>query len=89
MLIKRDTWTGSNESLGDTRSQNDRGGSATSKFSQHSCDSGFEDREYQAVVTEFSNANAVKEVEDGFNTPRDLGQHFLFYHILSRGSKLW
>ena len=43
------------------------------QMSHHSTDSGFEDKEYQGVITEFSGPDAIKEVEEGFNTPRDLG----------------
>ena len=47
-------------------------------MSHHSTDSGFEDKEYQGVVTEYSSPDAIKEVEEGFNTPRDLGK---FSHL--------
>ncbi len=47
--------------------------SVTSQVSQQSGDSGFEDKEYQGVVTELSSPRTVKQVEDGFNTPRGLG----------------
>ena len=66
---------GSQESLGSVGSEDGgRGTSATSKFSHHSTDSGFADTEYSRVVTEFSEADKVKEVEENFNTPRNLGK---------------
>ncbi len=44
------------------------------QVSHQSADSGFEDREYQGVVTEDSGSDAVQGVEDGFHTPTDLGK---------------
>ena len=72
---KRSAWGGSTDSLGDDRSlaSDVRGGSATSKASKHSGDSGFDD-EGNKFITEGSHPNQIQEVEEGFNTPRDLGQ---------------
>ena len=52
-------------------SQNDksiphRTGRLIFQMSHHSTDSGFEDKEYQGVITEFSGPDAIKEVEEGF-----------------------
>ena len=55
--------------------------------SHHSTDSGFEDKEYQGVITEFSGPDAIKEVEEGFNTPRDLGM-FPFRRFVKVGKLL-
>ena len=50
--------------------------SATSKLSQHSTDSGFADNNNE-FITEQSHPNKVKEVEEEFDTPRDLGESVL------------
>ena len=78
-LVKKNSWVmGSQDSLGGSDGNTDsRGGSATSKGSHHSADSGFADNEYQKVITEFSNADAVQEIENGFETPRDLGKYLI------------
>ena len=75
-MLKQNTWAGSQDSLyglseGGTES---RGGSATSKASHHSTDSGFADNEYNKVITENSDPNVVRTVEEGFETPRELGK---------------
>ena len=66
---------GSQTSLGSISSKDDRRQtSATSKHSHHSMDSGFADTEYKNIVTENSEPDKVKQVEDCFNTPRNLGK---------------
>lgn len=64
---------GSRDSLG----LDSRNGSATSKMSKHSCDSGFDDPEYTKVITEDSNENEINKVESDFKTPRDLSDFSL------------
>ncbi|CAD5111942.1 DgyrCDS1204 [Dimorphilus gyrociliatus] len=64
---------GSRDSLG----LDSRNGSATSKVSKHSCDSGFDDPEYAKVITEESNENEVNRVENDFKTPRDMSDFSL------------
>lgn len=69
---RQDAW-GSSDSLNAAR--NNRGNSATSKFSKHSADSGFNDNDregHNQFVTENSDPDQVKSVEQGFKTPRDL-----------------
>ncbi|KAL3867880.1 hypothetical protein ACJMK2_040726 [Sinanodonta woodiana] len=57
---------GSCGSLEDDQSQeSDRGGSAGSKTSKHSNDSGLGD-DYKHVITEYSEADKVKKIEEGF-----------------------
>ncbi|ELU18859.1 hypothetical protein CAPTEDRAFT_210333 [Capitella teleta] len=70
---KQQGW-GSQTSLGsNTSGDGRRGVSASSKASHHSMDSGFADTtEYKHVVTEFSEADKIRQVEDCFQTPRDL-----------------
>ncbi len=71
LLLKQNTWTGSVESL---VSNIGREGSATSKFSHHSTDSGFGgDNAYKHFITENSDPAQIKDIEDEFNTPRELG----------------
>jgi len=78
LLSKRGTvgaWTGSQDSLGGGEVEdNGRGGSATSKFSQHSADSGFdgEDTFMQQIISEESDPNKVREIEQAWESPRDL-----------------
>lgn len=62
----------SRSSLGEGDGEGPRGHSATSKNSHHSMDSGFSDVEYARVVTEFSQPEKIKEVEENFETPRNL-----------------
>lgn len=80
---------GSQESLGSSTSlsdRGDRGTSATSKVSHHSMDSGFADNEYQKVITESSQADRVKEVEETFSTPRNLDLGVSGTACVQRGS---
>lgn len=65
-----DQWSSTGSLASDAASQ--RGVSATSKQSAHSGDSGFSD-EYAMVITEDSAAELVKQVEEGFDEPSDLG----------------
>ena len=62
---------GSQSSLGGLSTASDRVGSGTSKTSKHTMDSGFDDNEN--VITEHSDPRVVKEIEEGFDTPRGLG----------------
>ncbi len=67
----RRVW-GSRDSLGVAES---RGGSATSKFSKHSMDSGFNDNdEGNRFISEDSDPNLVRGIVDDFHTPRGLGR---------------
>lgn len=63
------TLKNNDKSLNDTR-----GGSASSKASKHSCDSGFDDDGYNKVITESSKPEKIKQIEELFKTPRDLGK---------------
>ena len=63
---------GSQASLGGESITSDRVGSGTSKTSKHTMDSGFDDPEN--VITEHSDPRVVKEIEEGFDTPRGLGK---------------
>lgn len=80
-LVKKNSWVmGSQDSLGVSEGNADsRGGSATSKGSHHSADSGFDDHDYQKVITEYSDPDAVKSIEEGFETPRGLGECLFTY----------
>lgn len=75
---------GSNGSLGDGRSieDSDRGFSAGSKFSKQSTDSGL-GGDYDHVITEFSNSNAVKKIEDAFEEKQSLGKFFILFLCVS------
>ncbi|KAK2167725.1 hypothetical protein LSH36_25g10024 [Paralvinella palmiformis] len=61
------TLKNNDKSLNDTR-----GGSASSKASKHSCDSGFDDDGYNKVITESSKPEKIKQIEELFKIPRDL-----------------
>jgi len=63
---------GSRGSLREDSGDGTRGHSATSKVSHHSMDSGYADVEYARVVTEFSQPEQIKEVEENFESPRGL-----------------
>lgn len=52
----------------------DRGNSASSKVSKHTMDSGYEDTEYKHVITEDSDPDKVKQIEEGFDSP-NLGKY--------------
>ena len=65
---RTDSLFGSRDSLG---ANSQRGGSATSKFSKHSMDSGFGDKDESKFISENSDPNVVKQIEDEFNTPRN------------------
>ena len=86
LLVKRDTWTGSQDSLGGQSLRGDgdgRGGSATSKNSHHSTDSGFDDTDKEnKFISEDSDLGLVKEVEDQFQTPRDLSGMYSTHIIM-------
>ena len=77
LLAKRDTWTGSQDSLGGGFKDNGRGGSASSKFSSHSQDSGFDCGEELSshIITEDSDIDKIRQVEEAWQSPRDLGKH--------------
>ena len=71
-MLKQSTWTGSHDSI---NTLGTRGGSATSKFSTHSGDSGFGDHKF---ITEDSKAEDVKAVEDSFRDPNNLGEQLKY-----------
>lgn len=66
--------SGSQRSLGGDSLLSDRGNSATSKVSKHTMDSGYEDTDYKQVITEESDPNRVKEIEETFAEPSGLGK---------------
>lgn len=76
---------GSQDSLGGVSvTSENRQGSASSKVSKHTIDSGFDDSEYQHIITENSDPSKVKHIEDTFQTPRDLGKfETLLCHVIS------
>ena len=78
---RQNSWLGSSAVEVDTVS--DRGGSATSKVSKHSTDSGFDDKAYQHFITEDSRSDLVNQVENEFTPVEDLGV-YSSYHLLPR-----
>ena len=67
---------GSQDSLGGVSNASDRIGSGTSKVSRRTMDSGFDDNDN--VITENSDPNVVKQIEEGFESPRSLGKLNIF-----------
>ena len=70
---------GSNGSLGDDRSlDSDRGGSAGSKGSKKSDDSGLDlGEENHGFITEYSDPEKVKEIEANFKEREGLGESWM------------
>lgn len=60
---------GSQDSLGGMSNASERLGSGSSKVSKRTMDSGFDD--HDNVITEHSDPNMVRQVEEGFNEPGD------------------
>lgn len=72
---KKGSMMGSQGSLGGVSiGSENRQGSASSKVSKHTMDSGFDDADYQNMITENSDPNKVRGIEENFDTPRDLGR---------------
>lgn len=77
--LKKKKKKGLNQSLNSLNSDgerpdsksSERGNSATSKFSKHSTDSGFDDEAYANVITEDSDPNKVSKIEQDFGNERE------------------
>ena len=63
---------GSQDSLGGASDTSERVGSGTSKVSKRTMDSGFDDNDN--VITEHSDPALVRQIEEGFGSPRSLGE---------------
>ena len=76
--LQRNPWTGSQESL-----VVDRHGSATSKISKHSCDSGLggDPDENPSWIDENSDPDRVQSIMEGWKSPRDLGKFISYNRI--------
>ena len=68
-LRREGSWQGSKDSLGSQTSLGGRGGSASSKKTIGSGDSGIDDDHYHNYITEGSDVDMVRKVEEDFREP--------------------